>query len=269
MVLSFAGQRLFPLNNQRSLRNSFVFLTALMLTFAHGLHTVQAQHAGEQGEGHGTAESSHQHHGGEWTHVSWEGSAAGIAYSETNHHLAGLMVLLMGLAEASHTMRVPFLAWARLLLPSAMLAVGVFLTIWSDHEAWPIGGLSFAQTFWGEDHEIVQHKIYGLLSLAVGSVELFRRLGRMGHTAWATPLPLMAIVGGLMLFGHSHGDHPAAYRIAFHHAAMGTMAVTAGSIKFISSWVHRPSGAVPSKWEWLWPGLIFLIGMQLLAYSED
>jgi putative copper resistance protein D len=202
------------------------------------------------------------------THDAWEGSAAGIAYSETNHHFAGLMVLFMGLAEAGHMMRLPFLAWIRLLLPSALLAVGAFLTIWSDHEAWPVGGLSFAETFWGQDHEIVQHKIYGLLALAVGSVELLRRVGRMGHWAWATPLPLMAIVGGLMLFGHSHGAHPSAYKIALHHAAMGTVAVTAGLSKLISSWIHRGSGPVPSKWEWLWVGLILLIGMQLLVYSE-
>jgi hypothetical protein len=257
------------MNDLFSLRSILMCLFALCLAFAHGSPTVQAQPAGEpHRSGHGGAESSHQHHGGGATHDTWEGSAAGIAYSETNHHLAGLMVLLMGLAEASHAMRLPSMTWARLLLPSAMLAVGVFLTIWSDHEAWPVGRLGFVETVWGQDQEIIQHKIYGLLALAVGSVELFRRLGRMRHTAWVAPLPLMAIVGGLMLFGHSHGAHPSAYKIAVHHAVMGTMAVTAGSSKLISSWIHRGSASVPSKWEWLWAGLIVLIAMQLLMYSE-
>ena len=32
----------------------------------------------------------------------WEGSAKGIAYSERNHHVAGLLVLFMGVAELSH-----------------------------------------------------------------------------------------------------------------------------------------------------------------------
>jgi putative copper resistance protein D len=124
------------------------------------------------------------------------------------------------------------------------------------------------ETFFGHDHEILQHKTYGFLALLVGSVELFRRLGRMGHVAWTTPLPLMAVIGGLMLFGHSHGDHPAAHKIALHHAVMGTMAISAGASKFWSDlWVSGPMKGL-SKWDFLWAGLILLIGAQLLIYSE-
>ena len=198
----------------------------------------------------------------------WEGSEKGIAYSERNHHIAGFMVVLMGLAELSHVLRLSSLRWARLLLPSAMLLAGLFVMIWSDHEAWPIGSLSFSETFAGEDQEILQHKIYGILALGVGSIELFRRLGQVGHKAWASPLPLMAIVGGLMLFGHSHGVHPSAQKIAMHHAIMGMMAVTAGSSKLVSTWVLPEERSRSTNWEWLWVSLIFLIGVQLLIYSE-
>ena len=198
----------------------------------------------------------------------WEGSEKGIAYSERNHHIAGFMVVLMGLAELSHVLRLSSLRWARLRLPSAMLLAGLFVMIWSDHEAWPIGSLSFSETFAGEDQEILQHKIYGILALGVGSIELFRRLGQIGHKAWASPLPLMAIVGGLMLFGHSHGVHPSAQKIAMHHAIMGMMAVTAGSSKLVSTWVLPEERSRSTNWEWLWVSLIFLIGVQLLIYSE-
>lgn len=197
----------------------------------------------------------------------WEGSQEGIAYSERNHHIAGFMVVLMGLAELSHVLRLSSLRWARLLLPSAMLLAGLFVMIWSDHEAWPIGSLSFAETFSGEDQEILQHKIYGILALGVGSVELFRRLGRIGHKAWASPLPLMAIVGGFMLFGHSHGFHPSAQKIAMHHAIMGMMAVTAGSSKLVSTWIGGTERAASTR-EWVWVSLLLLIGVQLLIYSE-
>jgi putative copper resistance protein D len=199
---------------------------------------------------------------------SWEGSEKGIAYSERNHHIAGFMVVLMGLAELSHLLRVSALSWGRLLLPSALMLAGLFLLIWSDHEAWPIGTLSFAETFAGGDHEILQHKIYAILAVGVGGVELFRRLGRIGHKAWASPLPLMAIVGGLMLFGHSHGFHPSADKIAMHHAIMGTMAVTAGSSKLVSSWIEPRQRSAGTRWEWVWACLILLIGAQLLVYSE-
>jgi hypothetical protein len=199
---------------------------------------------------------------------AWEGSVNGIAYSERNHHIAGLMVMLMGLAELSHVLRLSSLRSARLLLPSALIVAGLFIMVWSDHEAWPIGSLGFVDTFAGGDREILQHKIYGILALAVGSIELFRRLGRIGHKAWASPLPLMAIVGGLMLFGHSHGFHPSAQKIAMHHAIMGMMAVTAGSSKLVSNWVGPAERPGSTNWEWLWVCLIFLIGAQLLIYSE-
>ena len=235
-----------------------------------GIMQAYAQHEGEAHAGeHVTAVVGHGHHDGAAVSDAWEGSAAGIAYSERNHHIAGWLIILMGLAEVSHVMRLPSLMWARLLLPSAMLFVGVFVMIWSDHEAWPVGQLSFAETFLGQDHEIVQHKIYGLLALAVGSVELFRRLGRVGHMAWAMPLPLMAIVGGLMLFEHSHGAHPSAHKIAMHHTIMGAMAVTAGSSKFFAGWIRPVTESASSKkWEWLWASLILVIGVQLIIYSE-
>lgn len=250
-------------------RTGLVLLFLSCLVFSRSVAGVA--YAQYEGDGHAVehgAAMGHDHHTSVTVHDSWEGSAAGIAYSEENHHIAGWMVILMGLAEVSHVMRLPSLVWARLLLPSAMLFIGIFLMIWSDHEAWPIGPLSFVETFFGEDPEIVQHKFYGLLALAVGGVELFRRLGRTGHVAWATPLPLMAITVGTMLFSHSHGVHPSAHKIATHHAVMGTIAITAGSSKLFFDW-RRPSGGHGStRSEWLWAGLLLLIGVQLLFYSE-
>jgi putative copper resistance protein D len=78
----------------------------------------------------------------------------------------------------------------------------------------------------------------------------------------------MAIVGGLMLFGHSHGVHPSAHKIAMHHALMGIMAVTAGSSKLLSGWLCQPSTRTVGRWELLWAGLILFIGMELLIYLE-
>jgi putative copper resistance protein D len=89
----------------------------------------------------------------------------------------------------------------------------------------------------------------------------------MGHAAWTTPLPLLAIIGGLMLFGHSHGDHPAAQKIALHHAVMGVLAITAGSSKLWSTWWRAREAGV-AKWDVLWACLILVIGAQLLIYSE-
>jgi hypothetical protein len=243
----------------------FAILVCLFLSAAP-LWAQHDQHG--QAPVHEEVVTGHEHHGAVGSPVGWEGSIAGIAYSEFNHHLTGMLVLIIGLSELRHALAMSFWAWTRFLLPGALLAAGSFLLVWSDHNAWPIGLLSFMQTFFGNDQEIFQHKSYGLLSLTVGAIELLRRLGQIRHAAWVAPLPVFAIIGGLMLFAHSHGDHPSAHQIAMDHAIMGTMAVTAGSSKLLSDWFRSSSNIGSSKWELPWAALILFIGIQLLMYSE-
>ena len=88
----------------------------------------------------------------------WEGSTQGVAYSEFNHHLTGILVLIIGLSELHQALATPRWAWTRFFLPGALLTSAFYLFIWSDHDAWPIGSLSFEETFFGGDSEIFQHK---------------------------------------------------------------------------------------------------------------
>jgi len=222
-------------------------------------------------QGESAHETAHDH-GASFSQTAgpqWEGSLEGIAFSDRNHHVAGILVLLIGLTELREALTITFLAWLRFLLPAAMLSAGSLLMIWSDHDAWPIGSLNLAETFFGIDHEILQHKIYGILALTVGLIELLRRTGQLHHTFWSIPLPAFAVIGGLMLFLHSHGIHPSAQAIALNHAVMGTMAIVAGGCKLISARAAAPSNpAGLSRWKLAWAGFILLIGLQLLFYSE-
>ena len=204
-------------------------------------------------------------HGAEAAAPQWDGSPEGKAYSEFNHHLAGLFVLLIGLSELRGVLGVSMLAWSRFLLPLAMLGAGGYLMIWSDHDAWPSGSLSFTETFFSDDFETVQHKLYAILLLTVGTIELLRRMDKVGHMAWGMPLPVFALIGGAMLFLHSHGTHPSAQMIAFHHSVMGTMAVLAGMCK-ITAGVKPQVGRSP--WGLAWAALVLLIGIELLVYTE-
>ncbi|MEP6600712.1 MAG: hypothetical protein ABJB49_02745 [Nitrospirota bacterium] len=199
----------------------------------------------------------------------WEGSVDGIAYSEFNHHLAAVFVLFMGLSELLATFALRSLAWTRFLLPAAMLAAGGYLLGWSDHDAWPIGSLSFAQTFVADDPEIQQHKLYAVLFLGVGTSEGLRWLGKIPGRAGAWPLSVLAIVGGVLLFAHEHGENPAAHSIAMNHMIMGTTAIAAGFFRLAVLASVRHDGPT-GHWAWqlAWPGLIMLIGVQLFLYTE-
>ena len=210
-------------------------------------------------------------HDGQDSYI-WEGSPEGKTYSEFNHHLAGAFVLLMGLSELGGSLALTSLAWSRFLLPLAMLGAGLYLLGWSDHEAWPIGSQSFSQTFLGGDLEILQHKAYAVFLFGVGGMEMLRRSGKIRKLAWGIPLPLFAILGGVLLFLHQHGDHPAAHKIAMNHMVMGTIAIAAGTCK-LAGWsrlIGDSSAARPrhSGWDLAWAALILMIGLQLLIYTE-
>ena len=220
-------------------------------------------------------------HQGEHNHSiapgQWEGSAEGIAYSEFNHALAGLGVILVGLTELRTAMGWTALAWSRWLLPAALVGSGIFLLIWSDHEAWPIGSWTLAETLSGKDPEMLQHKIFGVLALGVGAVEWLRRAGKLGHWVWSALLPGFALIGGGMLFLHMHGPHPAAHQIQIHHDVMGTLALAGGLAWFSDEWLHRPvrtASTLPTPkrrpvLKYFWAIAVTVIGVQLLFYSES
>ncbi|HEV2172365.1 MAG TPA: hypothetical protein VGR71_02305, partial [Nitrospira sp.] len=76
---------------------SILLFGSSLLMLVHMTPTFARHSTGLHAESAGASESEHGHqHGGPGSDA-WEGSVAGITYSERNHHVAGLMVMLMGL----------------------------------------------------------------------------------------------------------------------------------------------------------------------------
>ncbi|HBP88546.1 MAG TPA: hypothetical protein DD706_12695 [Nitrospiraceae bacterium] len=165
--------------------------------------------------------------------------------------------------------------WVRWLLPGSLIGSGIFLLIWSDHLAWPIGSWTLAETLSGKDPEMLQHKIFGILALAVGLVEGFLRAGKFSHMFWRSLLPGFALVGGFMLFRHMHGLHPGGHDIQTHHNIMGTLALAGGLAWFVGEFIPRSQAALQTTsrvkfgCKILWALLVITIGVQLLFYSES
>lgn len=251
------------------LLSGLVLTVSLSLLGAHACAQPSSEHppAAEQQSVPVTTKPTEQAHG-EHGGGNWEGSAQGVAYSEFNHRFAGLFVLLFGLAELGHALQYPLPVWIRFVLPSALAVIGPYLLIWSDHEAWPIGSLSLAQTFFGQDQEIIQHKFYGVFGAMAAVSETCRRMGWARHPAWAAPLFFLGAVGALLLFFHSHGDHPGNQTIELHHALLGSLGIGAAVSNAMVSWASGASRRTMKRWEVAWAGFVVLMGLQLLMYFE-
>ncbi len=246
------------------------WVPALLLLGVIAVSCVVLPTSPAQGQSH----SGHQSSGdigqdADPTHeAQWESSAQGTAYSEFNHRFVGLFVLLFGLGELGHALRYQLPFWIRLVLPIALAVIGPYLLIWSDHEAWPIGSLTFLQTFSGQDPEIIQHKFYGVFGSIAAASEMLRRIGWAWHPAWAAPLFILGLGGSLLLFIHSHEHHSGNHMIELHHALLGSFGVGAAVSNAMVSWASNASKQTVNRWEVAWAGFVTIMGVQLLVYTE-
>jgi putative copper resistance protein D len=190
--------------------------------------------------------------------------------SEFNHHLAGFLVLAAGLlilADGSIRQR---WAVARHVWPICFLASGIFLLIFSDTELWPFGSQSW---YFGLVHhkEVLQHKVFALLLLCLGLIELQRERGVLKARWSGWVFPLVAAAGSLMLFFHDHQagmhgpDHMQVMRrIQSEHFSF---AMTGFGIALSKGLAEKPSAWQPF-FERLFPTLLVVLGTLLMVYVE-
>ena len=194
---------------------------------------------------------------------NFQSSDADKAWSEVNHHWAGLFLLaLAAVALLERTGRAP---WARN-WPLMFLGLAVMLFIRSDPESWPLGPIPFWTRFM--DPEVMQHRLVMLLLVPFGIFEWMVRTGRLTQ-AWAKMVfPALCVLGGTLLLAHTHSltDVKQSYLIELNHLPMGACGILAGWARWLEL---RGRGWQVKMASWIWPVCFVLIGLLLLDYRES
>lgn len=191
-------------------------------------------------------------------------SPADIAWSEYNHHWAGLFVLAMGvmaLLERMSRRLAPIMRhW-----PLVFLGLAGFLFLRADEAVWPLGRLGVMESL--RDPEIAQHRLLTLLIVAFGLFEWQVRLGRV--KAWWAPFvfPISTATAAAFLLTHSHSllNLKEETLIEITHTPLALVGVAAGW----SRWLElRLDGQAKKIAGFIWPISFVLAGSMLIFYRE-
>jgi len=189
-------------------------------------------------------------------------NAYDIAWSEYNHHWAGLLVTLMGLAAlARRSGRAP---WAQH-WPLLFLLLAVFLFLRADPEVWPMGELGLVESL--KDPEVAQHRLFEAIIVAFSLFEWGVSTGRLVSRRLARVFPLLILLGGTLLLTHSHalGNVKEELLIEVTHLPIAVLGIIAGWARWLEVEAPQDEG----RWAgWLWPGCFVVIGLLLLGYRE-
>lgn len=188
-------------------------------------------------------------------------NAADIAWSEYNHHWAGLFVALIGLLALLNQAG---LRWARH-WPLVFLGLAGFLFLRADPEVWPMGSEGFFESL--RDIEVLQHRFFVLLTILFAFFEWRVRAGGWDNKRAKLVFPLITAVGGAALLTHSHAiaNVKEALLIELTHTPLALAAIGAGWARWLEI---RMDGRAARIAGWVWPVLFVLIGAMLLLYRE-
>jgi putative copper resistance protein D len=186
------------------------------------------------------------------------------AWSEYNHHWAGMVVLLAGaLALAS---RFRTLHWARF-WPVSFAGLAAFIVLRADPENWPLGPRPFWGSFFAPD--VVVHRAAALLILLFAAFECAVQAGRL-RVRWARyAFPLMCAVGAALLLTHTHGSADAKEQLLLqmNHSALALLGAIAGWGRWLE--LRLPErGRERTAAGYVWPLALMLVGVVLLNYRE-
>ncbi len=183
-------------------------------------------------------------------------------WSEYNHNVSGLLVLVMGLlAMLERTGRA---RWAQA-WPLLLVLLAAFLLLRSDPEAWPLGPQGFWQSLW--DPEVLQHRILVVLPAVFGVFEWLVSTKRLSDRRLALVFPLVCAVGGALLLAHAHTlqNMKEAYLMEITHLPLAVLAIAAGWARWLELRLPGSQGTLAGR---VWAPCIALVGLLLLFYRE-
>ncbi len=185
------------------------------------------------------------------------------AFLVFNHHLGGVFVLFMGVISLLEVLRGERLIRAGFLWPVLLLILGGYMILLSDPAAWPIGPLGFEESL--ADPMVLQHKTFAAIMVALGVIDLLRRLEWLTAPAWQFTFYAVALVPGVMLLAHRttlSGQHHA-QSVLFSHPVMGTLALMTLTLKVLVD-----AKVIVGYKAIAYPVLILMLGLQLFLYKE-
>lgn len=182
------------------------------------------------------------------------------AWSEYNHHWAGLFVVTMGVLAMLERLGVR----AARHWPLVFLGLATFLFIRNDPRAWPLGPAGFWESLTLPD--VLQHRTFVLLVIAFALFEWMVRTGRLPERPWAYVFPLLCAVGGGLLLTHSHAmfNLKDEFLTEVTHAPLGVFGAFAGWGRWLE--LRLPEAG---RWPaWTWRACFTAVGLLLLFYRE-
>jgi putative copper resistance protein D len=190
--------------------------------------------------------------------------AADIAWSEYNHHWAGLLVLAIGIfaaLAARDNMR-----WAKY-WPLLFLALAAFIVLRADPENWPLGSGSFWASF--ASPEVLLHRVFAGLIIAFAISETRIQTHSTGFTNIGLAFPIICALAGVLLLTHSHNlaNIKEEMLAELSHNLLAILGILAGWSRWLE--LRLPAQErIRKPLALLWPVCFVLIGLVLLNYRE-
>jgi len=194
-----------------------------------------------------------------------ENNAMDQAWSEYNHHWAGLIVLAAGLF--AFVSRLPRQGWAGN-WPLLFFALAIFIILRADPESWPLGSRSFWESF--AEPEVLEHRVFAALIAAFAVFEWAIETGRLQSQRAALVFPALCALGGALLLTHMHNlgnDDKSEMMVGLSHSAIAVLGATAGWARWLQ--IRLPNRRTSRIAAWIWPVCFMLVGVILLDYRES